>query len=65
MQNLEMVCPILRELEGLARKPVLENGAIIQRNNQSLTSQFGQMDSIRKFAILSCTYSVVYSFFLT
>ena len=45
MQNLEMVCPILKELEGLAPEPVLENCAFIQRNNQSLASQFGQMES--------------------
>ena len=65
MQNLEMVCPILKELEGLTPEPVLENGAIIQRNNQSVASQFGQMESTRKFAILSCTYSIVYLFFST
>ena len=41
MQNLKMVCPILKELEGLAPKPVLENRAFIQRNNQFLAGQFG------------------------
>lgn len=37
MQILEMVCTILKEFEGLASKPVLENGALSLRNNQ-----FGQ-----------------------
>ena len=45
MQNLEMVCPNLKELEGVAPEPFLENRAFIQRNNQSLASQFGQMES--------------------
>ena len=45
MQNLEMVCPILKELEGLAPELGVENGAFIQRNNQSLASQFGEMES--------------------
>ena len=45
MQNLEMVCPNLKELEGEAPEPFLENRAFIQRNNQSLASQLGQMES--------------------
>ena len=35
MQNLEMVCPNLKELEGVAPEQFLENRAFIQRNNQS------------------------------
>ena len=45
MHILEMVCPNLKELEGVAPEPFLENRAFIQRNNQSLASQFGQMES--------------------
>ena len=45
MHILEMVCPYLKELEGVAQEPVLENRAFIQRNNQSSASQFGQMES--------------------
>ena len=47
MQNLEMVCPILKDPESLAPEPVLENDAFIPRNNQSLASRFGQMESTR------------------
>ena len=39
MQNLEMVCPYLKELEGLSPEPILENCVFIQRNNESLISQ--------------------------
>ena len=45
MHILEMVCPNLKELEGVAQEPVLENRAFIQRNNQSSAGQFGQMES--------------------
>ena len=44
-----MVCPILKELEGLAPEQVVENCAFIQRNNQFLASQFGQMESASSF----------------
>ena len=44
MQNLEMVCPNLKELEGVAQEPFLENHGFVQRNNKSLASQFGQME---------------------
>ena len=60
MQNLEMVCPILKELEGLASEPVLENCAFIQRNNQSLASQFGQMESASSLPFFPvCTPSFI------
>ena len=45
MHVLEMVCPNLKELEGVAQEPVLENRAFIQRNNQSSACQFGQIES--------------------
>ena len=45
MHILEMVCPNLKELEGVAPEPFLENRAFIQRSNQSLVSQFGQIES--------------------
>ena len=45
MHILEMVCPNLKELEGVAQEPVLENRAFIRQNNQSSVSQFGQMES--------------------
>ena len=45
MQNLEIVCPNLKELEGVEPEPFLENRAFIQQNNQSSASQFGQMES--------------------
>ena len=45
MHILEMVCPNLKELEGVAQEPVLENRAFILRNDQSSASQFGQMES--------------------
>ena len=45
MHILEMVCPNLKELEGVAQEPFLENRAFIQRNNQPSASQFRQMES--------------------
>ena len=45
MHILEMACPNLKELEGVAQEPVLENRDFIQRYNQSSTSQFGEMES--------------------
>ena len=35
MHILEKVCAILKELEGLASEPILENGALNLQNNQS------------------------------
>ena len=65
MQNLEMVCPNLKELEGVAPEPFLENRAFIQRNNHPLASQFGQTESASSLSFFSCTYSIVYSVFST
>ena len=45
MYILEMVCPNLKELEGVAQEPFLENRDFIQRNNQSSANQSGEMES--------------------